>query len=89
MESFTNLEKKLLLDFLNELDVRFGNDGCNDFKLPNTEEGRKLFKDSTRHCFAKEDADSIIEDCPESGPIYTMNVNVLDYLVKKLERILK
>lgn len=30
------LEKELLLDFLKDLDDRYGNAGCNDYSLPNT-----------------------------------------------------
>ena len=38
----TKTEWKILVEFLEELDERFSNAGCNDYKMPNTPENRRF-----------------------------------------------
>jgi hypothetical protein len=77
----TKAELKLVASFLEELDNRFGEDGCNDYELPNTPENRKLLKKAFKWGCAS-DADELIKEMEEdTGPtISTMNNIVCGYL---------
>lgn len=68
-------EYQLIYDFLEELNERFGTDGCNDFILPKTIENLELIKNIDENF-----AIDINRNC-----IYTTNFLVLEYLMKKLK----
>lgn len=86
---FNELEKKLLLEFLDELDDHYGNMSCNDFSLPNTPEGRELHEASIRYGMSKEEADEWLAEKPKGKKISTFDSTVLGYLRHKLEIMLK
>ena len=68
----TKTEKKYLAAFLKELGDRYANDECNDLRLPNTPENRKLIRDC--------DQEECLTDLNKKENIYTCNIEILDYL---------
>ena len=85
MENFSDLEKSVLFNFLNELMTRFSCDGCNDFELPNTDEGIKLYQNSIKASFSNEEAEHYIKNMHVyKDKIICNNFDVLNYLIFKL-----
>lgn len=80
-----NSEKKILLDFLEELSDRFGNDGCNDYELDNSPETRELCYAAMEYGAGKKDADEWLENLDLSKKIIFPNFIILDYLIKKFK----
>jgi hypothetical protein len=81
MENFTKTELRLLAKVLKLASEEFGNHGCNDLVLKNTNENwelvRKIEKES---CGNSDDA----PDRPvEKEKIYTFDWVVMSYLAKK------
>ena len=72
-------ELNLIIEFLNELSDRFGNDVCNDFELNDTPENRRLVKDAELYCDMHERELSI-----HNNKITTTNFILVDYLKRKL-----
>jgi hypothetical protein len=82
------LEKKLLLDFLKDLDESFGNAGCNDYSLPNDPPHQKLMKRVIKTMFAPKAQQEELEYLIESGKrINTMDTTVLGYIVACIKRL--
>lgn len=48
MITFDSVESVVLKGFLKELDDRFSNDGCNDWKIENTPENREFMAQVVR-----------------------------------------
>lgn len=88
MENFSALEKETLLGFLDDLDERFGNAGCNDFDVPNTPEGRALFAAACRHSYGQDEANREIAEAFENSgdSICCFDTMILGYLRHKLEK---
>lgn len=86
MQNFNDLEKSVLINFLNELINRFSSDGCNDFELPNTEDGIKLYQNSIKMSFSSEEAEYYIKNMHVyNNKIICNNFDVLNYLRFKLQ----
>lgn len=83
-------ELALVAQFLEELNDRFSNDGCNDFDLPNTPGNVKLLCDAIK-LEAGDDAAEMIEEIKAeakgSKHILTQNFVLCQYLahLAKLE----
>lgn len=77
----TKLEKELLLKFLDDLNEKYGCAGCNDYDLPNTDEGWAIYQEI-------KEGSSLKNRPPESVPLLVMDFQVLNYLRDKLKKIL-
>ena len=92
---FNKLEKKLLFQFLDELIEDIGGRSCNDFSLPNTPQGRQLFEEMVKTVVAKNyskvDAAEMLEEQKEndSDVILCADMDVIEFLVGKLKKVLK
>lgn len=90
-KSLTTIEKKLLLEFLNELSDKFGNAGCNDYSLPNDAAHRQFMEKVIKHGFSGDDQKEQLEmifDIPKkSSKLCTMDITVLDYLKSCVEQL--
>jgi hypothetical protein len=73
-------ENELIVSFLSELSDRFGDDGCNDYFLPNNEESLVLAKAAS---YAYDDSFNEELNIDKKG-IYTCNTAILDFLIKKI-----
>lgn len=84
-------EKNLLVDFLEQLSDRFGNDGCNDFYLPNDEKHRELMRTVIKSQFspeAQEEELAWLERQAKNGKkLVTMNITVLGYLIDLVKAV--
>lgn len=68
-------ELQLIYDFLEELNERFGTDGCNDFIIPRTPQNIELIRNIDKNFIV-----DLNKDC-----IYTTNFLVVEYLMEKLK----
>lgn len=84
-DMMNNSEKKILLDFLEELSDRFGNDGCNDYELDNSSENRELCYAAMEYGVSKGEADEWLENLNLSKKIIFSNFIILDYLIQKFK----
>lgn len=75
----TRGEAILLASFMERLSERFGNDGCNDFYLENTQENCELVIAAERENDAECDGNPLVHN----GKLLTMNFLVLDYLQQR------
>ncbi len=78
----TKNEKTMLLGFMSELSERFGNDGCNDYTLPNTPENVEFVRAAETWSDPTEEFEP---PDPGDDKIWTSNGVILDYLAHKLE----
>lgn len=88
------LEKKVLLSFLEDLDDRFGNAGCNDYDcsdvyaMPNDSSHQKFMKRVIKTMYEPKDQQGELENLIESGKtILTMDTTVLGYIVSCVKRL--
>lgn len=83
----TKNEIAYILGFLNELDDKFGNDGCNDMYLPDTPENRELYIAAATLDLeetGEEEIESVEDALRGKKKIGTNNLMILAYLRKKL-----
>jgi len=87
---FTKLERDSLWSFLKDLSDHQSNAGCNDFKVPNTEEGRALIRAVYTNYYTPEAAEEEIANTLDTNRdhFYTMDSWVLDHLWNKLTILL-
>jgi hypothetical protein len=82
------LEKKVLLSFLEYLNDRFGNAGCNDYDLPNDPPHQKFMKRVIKTMYGPKDQQEELERLIESDKtILTMDTTVLGYIISCIERL--
>jgi len=75
----TKTEAKLIVQFLDELSERFGNDGCNDFTLDDTPENRAFVE------AAQEGQDLELSIDKKQMLIYTFNTLIVDHLIARVK----
>jgi len=87
--SLTGVERKVLVQFLDELSVRcFSNKGCNDFHLPNTTANKAFARAAYKHCMSEKDAKEWTDGFDgEMGKTFcVMNGILVEYLRAKIAR---
>lgn len=83
----TKNEMRLVVGFLEELDDKFGSDGCNDMWLPNTPANRELNLAAEKFWRkVNEDEEESSDDPPEGDIIDTNNQVILGYLIHRLKK---
>lgn len=91
MQNLSNIEKQILLKFLNQLERSLGNAGCNDFRIPNDSVHRALMEKVIRHNFpiADEDQENQLERLNDTKckEIITMDFFVLNYLIECIKNL--
>jgi len=85
----TDLEAKILKEFLEESSDRFCNDGCNDYELENTKENVRFLEEVIKTQFdteedVKEEIEFLHYYAKDSNELRTMNSLILDYLKDKM-----
>lgn len=75
MDNLNATERAVMCDFMGRLQQHMGNAGCNDYDLPDTDEG---------HALAKEAEDLDNDDPQVPAPLCTYDFKVLSVLCKKL-----
>ena len=83
---FTEAEKKILLGFLEDLSDKYGNAGCNDYRLPNTSENKQILCAAIKIQYEK---DAVVKEVDrimriKGDTILTFDSLVLDYFIDKL-----
>lgn len=90
----TETEKQVILDFLEELSKAMGNSGCNDLKLPKTEESLHLIKEAWEFEISdKKELEEWIDNANKQFKnkekyLITTDFVILGYLANKLKQIL-
>jgi hypothetical protein len=85
-EKFTDLEKKVFSNFLDQLQDHMSNSSCNDYQLPNDEEGKNLFLKAATLAIGEKEANLSYK--LNSKNLICMDSWLLGYLRQKLETIL-
>ena len=85
----TDLEAKILKEFLKDLSDRFCNDGCNEYELENTKENVKFLEEVIKTQFdkekdIKEEIKFLHDDAKNRSRLCTANFFILDYLKNKM-----
>ncbi len=78
MTPLTKVETALLMEFLEDLSNRMGNQGCNDYAIKDTPEHRRIVK-------AASSAEAFQEGDIANGKIMTMDGLLVDYLRERLQ----
>ena len=78
---FKKLEMKFVLYFLNELCDRFDNDGCNDMKMPATQENLWVVCEAEKNALG----DYFTQLDIKNDTLYTNNLSMINYLRKTLQ----
>lgn len=88
----TDYERELWNDFLDQLQTHIDNAGCNNFKLANTVEGRRIAEDMIKTQYGQKDQKQLLEDLEDQieygGEIGVLDTSVFVYLRDKVDQIL-
>jgi hypothetical protein len=77
----TKNELLLAAQFLEDYCDRLGNDGCNDYDLPNTDENWDMLVKIEEEIDPKETT----ERPPKKEPLQTVNFSVAGYIARRLK----